>query len=446
MYKVILVLILLFGTAYLYGYLSIPRFRRANAERGPLGRNAQVTLSSKEDTESRISDSFERLRSSIAKLEGELPATGATQDQLSEVERKIGYGIPAELRALWKITSGHSLGIGWHLSTLEESCQATSEQLTWSPPETGFPDLLLEGNDNGGWTPGFIVFASRDTDQVGIYLEDGKVYFQRPSEGLVLQANSLDQWLSNFAFRVENDQYGTNAFGRTVLTDEDICTPGAFLNPVAVSSSPKRILRFSLSSFLLTILIAGIGLHYSTSRVSAKRSLAAVNNKSYPHWVEFQDSLLGKLASSVGIGSLLKNPKVDLGWVERVSIPHPLAQKKKTARVEQFIATLLRNDVATSDAISMTWNADIDENVEAFLLKHKKLKVLRIRDEPSVSFLRHLSSFTRLEVLELPWANRNELESVLPKCSSIQWLRLEGCEDQNLKRIRRLLPYTYVNP
>lgn len=183
----------------------------------------------------------ERLHASLEQLErwmranGALAlvenlAPGASDAELAEVERALGFPLTTSLRALWRGHGGQrSEGNGFITSyDLFRPKQALDERrsvllnLEYLRGERayartgGLTDAEL---DTDAWVP----FAGRDADLLAVCAESGRVFFSGDAAPpIVLRALSLATWFEAYAAAVSKGEFVVEqGFGGVYLAEDD---------------------------------------------------------------------------------------------------------------------------------------------------------------------------------------------------------------------------------
>lgn len=180
-------------------------------------------------------DPFKRVRfwmyENGAELLAENLAPGADEAALDACEKRMGFPLGADLRALWAVHDGqHEEGNGFYESyDLLSSKQADPEDV-----RTFLPFLREDASNSGVQQSGltaaelasdsWIRIVGRDADGVAVNAESGRVFdiCHDDFPALKYGAPSLLAWLTAYADRVEADDYTVaEGFGDFYLEERD---------------------------------------------------------------------------------------------------------------------------------------------------------------------------------------------------------------------------------
>ena len=165
-------------------------------------------------------DSFRRLAAWLKEHDAvglmQSLSPGAKPVQLSKLEQKLGFTVPAGLRALWLMHDGqrskddciigtlHLLPVAWVLNE-RPATLALLKRARAEPAELKKSGLTSEEAQSDKWLP----VASRGKQCVIVNSGTGRVFAgSETAPYLRLLAGSVPQWLESYVAAVERDQYG----------------------------------------------------------------------------------------------------------------------------------------------------------------------------------------------------------------------------------------------
>lgn len=182
-----------------------------------------------------IADDFDRIsdwmRENDADVLVDNLAPGASPERLAEVEKKLGFALPAGLRELWSAHDGQLSELNGFYESYD--LLSTSLALVDSDMLPEFVQLIVKTpraiaesglSERELASRAWLKIAGRDSDGVAVNAETGRVFLVSHDDAppLHLLADSVETWFSAFADRVEADDYEIEeGFGACYLSERN---------------------------------------------------------------------------------------------------------------------------------------------------------------------------------------------------------------------------------
>lgn len=203
--------------------------RRVRAARGRTVSGKTAPMGTPEGLRSAVARIRAWMVAHDAPLLSENLAGGASDEQLAQVEAKLGAPLPDDLRDLWRLHDGQrTWGNGF-----VESYDLLSTVRALDEHETLLAGLAFARANASWWEPSggtaeelasdcWIPFAGRDSDLLAVHGISGRVFACPHDDSFRVIAGSLGEWLDAYAARVEADDYEVEeGFGDYYLAERD---------------------------------------------------------------------------------------------------------------------------------------------------------------------------------------------------------------------------------